>query len=51
MEMGADLVLQTAVIGLCLAVVVLLLNRLRSTKEENVQSKSHELYVSHVVVP
>lgn len=39
MEMSADLVLQTAVIGLCLAVLVLLLNRLRSTKEENVQRK------------
>ncbi|KAE8738197.1 hypothetical protein FOCC_FOCC016326 [Frankliniella occidentalis] len=39
MEMSVDLVFQTAVIGLCLAVVVLLLNRLRSTKEENVQKK------------
>ncbi|KAJ1530546.1 hypothetical protein ONE63_005434 [Megalurothrips usitatus] len=42
MEMSVDLVLQTAVIGLCLAVVALLLNRLRSTKEENVQSKSEQ---------
>jgi Flp pilus assembly protein protease CpaA len=46
MEISVDFVLQTAVIGLCLAVVVLLLNRLRSTKEENVQSKSRSQWWS-----